>query len=97
MRKFELRGCNYLPVALDKQLRYSIYHAIYEAQVARTMRLPSFGNSSYKSSLWSYFKYFQLNLIVETMESKPGCNLAFVIPSRSSSLRNSPNMHFGKN
>jgi hypothetical protein len=34
MRKFELLGCNYLPVALDKQLRHSIYHAIYEAQVS---------------------------------------------------------------
>jgi hypothetical protein len=34
MRKFELLGCNYLPVTLDKQLRYLIYHAIYEAQVS---------------------------------------------------------------
>jgi hypothetical protein len=55
MRKFELLDCNYLPVALDKQLRYLIYHAIYEAQVARTMRLPSFG-TPYKPILWSWLR-----------------------------------------
>jgi hypothetical protein len=31
MRKFELLGCNYLPVALDKWLRYSIYHGYMQS------------------------------------------------------------------